>query len=124
MLILARMPLPVPQDDAVMDEAARLRQALTRTAGNVALAARQLGLTRNALRYRMRRYGITRPQWEALAPTVVPDGLPRGPGTGRRPISLPSQDPVWEQKPVAILALALTFPRQPTDKTVRYDAWT
>lgn len=42
-------------------EAARIRNALATTGGNVLRAARILGLTRNALRYRMRRYGIDRP---------------------------------------------------------------
>src|SRR5262249_61866735 len=45
-------------------------------------------------------------------------------GTARSPPGPPSQRPIWEQKSVAILAIALTFPRQPADKTVRYDAWT
>jgi transcriptional regulator with AAA-type ATPase domain/tetratricopeptide (TPR) repeat protein len=106
------------------DEPLRLRQALARTGGNVALAARLLGLTRNAVRYRMRRYGITRPQWADLTPSAVPDVLPPSAGAARSPTSTPSQVPLWEQKPVAILAVALTFPRQPADKAVRYDAWT
>ncbi len=37
-----------------------MQQALKRTAGNVAKAARLLGLKRGALRYRMDKYGITK----------------------------------------------------------------
>ena len=45
-----------------------------RTAGNVVRAAQLLGLRRDALRYRMRRYGIVPPTLEALpqAPAVPP----------------------------------------------------
>jgi two-component system, NtrC family, response regulator AtoC len=48
-------------------EPLRLRQALRQTGGNVARTARLLGLSRSALRYRMRRDGIPRPQEEEIA---------------------------------------------------------
>ena len=44
-----------------VDEAAEIRHALAATGGNVLRAARILGLSRNTLRYRMRRYRIERP---------------------------------------------------------------
>ena len=43
-----------------LDEPARITQALRQTQGNVVQAARVLGLSRKALRYRMRRYGMAR----------------------------------------------------------------
>ncbi len=54
-----------PVDDSLSDklfdiEKARIAQTLGRTAGNVAKAARLLGLKRGALRYRMDKYCITR----------------------------------------------------------------
>lgn len=46
-------------------EALLIRRALRRTAGNVSEAARQLGVTRMALRYRMQKYGIVAGRNEA-----------------------------------------------------------
>jgi DNA-binding NtrC family response regulator len=54
-------PLPTDGGWERLDEPARIRQALVRTRGNVLGAARLLGLSRSALRYRLRRYGIGRP---------------------------------------------------------------
>ena len=69
---LERLCLPRPPSDAAMattpdrraaeDDAARITQALRQTEGNVEGAARLLGLSRKAVRYRMRKYGITRPR--------------------------------------------------------------
>ena len=39
-------------------ELALIRQALDRCEGNVSRAARELGITRMALRYRMKKYGL------------------------------------------------------------------
>jgi transcriptional regulator with AAA-type ATPase domain/predicted ATPase len=44
------------------EPAEQIRQALLETAGNVARAARLLGLSRDTMRYRMQRYGISRPR--------------------------------------------------------------
>jgi hypothetical protein len=59
---------PAPGQEVGFDEPTRIREALVRTAGNVVQAARLLGLRRDALRHRMRRYGITPPtldeRWE------------------------------------------------------------
>jgi DNA-binding NtrC family response regulator len=52
--------------DGLPAEAAQIRQALAQTAGNVARAARLLGVSRDTVRYRMQRYGLAR-----LAPEVV-----------------------------------------------------
>jgi DNA-binding NtrC family response regulator len=47
-----------------------IEQALTRTAGNVAQAARLLGLSRDTLRYRMKKYRFTNSQWRSSAPSL------------------------------------------------------
>jgi tetratricopeptide (TPR) repeat protein len=67
-----------------LDEPARIRQALIQAEGNAMRAARLLGLSRSALRYRLRRYGIERPGLEALArlpdtPTEREASLPSAP---------------------------------------------
>jgi transcriptional regulator with PAS, ATPase and Fis domain len=79
--ILERLCLPrlrsgvakvlVADTRATEDEVARITQALRQTEGNVEGAARLLGLSRKAIRYRMRKYGIARPCREdkRLAPS-------------------------------------------------------
>ena len=70
-------PLPADVGWERLDEPARIRQALMRTQGNVVGAARLLGLSRSALRYRLRRYGIGRSQ--PLTPDLPhPSPLPKG----------------------------------------------
>src|SRR5262247_580377 len=49
-----------------LDEAEQIRHALAQTRGNVVQAARVLGVSRDTLRYRMRRYRIDR-----IRPTVA-----------------------------------------------------
>ena len=94
----------------------RIRSTLERAGGNVVRAARLLGLGRNALRYRMRRLGIDRPDPEPL------------PATGRAaPVGAPAPSeaasvPSWEEKPVAVLALALAFPE--TGDAGAFEPWT
>ncbi len=114
--VLTGAPPAVLAPDAATDEAMQIRRALHSTAGNVALAARRLGVTRNTLRYRMRRYAITRPQWEQL-PTVPVSPPTAAPGAE-------PHVPFWEHKPVAALVLTLTFPRPAEDQPIRYDPWT
>ncbi len=126
------------------DEPAKIRQALRRTEGNVAQAARLLGWSRKALRYRMDRYGIERPGQEAASPLSVsgPDGpLPR-PMLPRKDrgeeaaepqgigLATPAQaspqveGPSWEQKPVAVLAVEVTWPVVSGVEALRYEPWT
>jgi two-component system response regulator AtoC len=50
-------------------EALQLQQALVQTGGNVTQAARLLGVSRDTVRYHMRRSGIGRPRLEELQPT-------------------------------------------------------
>jgi DNA-binding NtrC family response regulator len=87
---------PVEMDGRPLDEPARITQALRQTQGNVMQAARVLGLSRKALRYRMRRYGLVRPR-------------AAGQGAGMS-VRRDTEDarvlaPAWEQKPVAVLAM-------------------
>ncbi|MCG8324093.1 MAG: sigma-54-dependent Fis family transcriptional regulator, partial [Thiotrichales bacterium] len=48
------------KDDLTLGEAelTMIKQALERTNGNVSRAARELGITRMALRYRMKKYNL------------------------------------------------------------------
>ena len=110
-----RVPLdPVRSDvsrasSSEADEASEIRDALLRAGGNVVRAARILGIGRNALRHRMRRHGIERP---------ADDDLAGAPATRRRVATAPEaahepppipQDPSWEQKAVAVLAVDMVL---------------
>jgi transcriptional regulator with AAA-type ATPase domain/predicted ATPase len=135
-----------------LDEAVRIRQALRQTEGNVERAARLLGLSRKAVRYRMRKYGITRVQGDGKSPRPHPasPGVPVGPspsmGEGKRRGPEPTaasppagssptrgegpgkeradRTPRWEQKLVAVLALDLTWPAAVEGEALRYEPWT
>jgi DNA-binding NtrC family response regulator/tetratricopeptide (TPR) repeat protein len=120
-----------------LDEAARIRQALRQPEGNVVQAARLLGLSRKALRYRMRRYGIARPAGEARpsALALVPFPLADRPGEGvsghqadstAPPLSLQAMIPAldWEQKPVAVLAIEVTWPETAALAGPHYEPFT
>ena len=83
--------LPPESDDSF--EAARIRSALTTTGGNVVGAARILGLTRNALRYRMRRYGVDRPTLDGRAITERRAARAPSNGADRPGAAAPVSDP-------------------------------
>ena len=74
---------PAEAEDQPLDEPARITQALRQTQGNVVQAARLLGLSRKALRYRMQRAGLARPRGAGQGEGTA-DGRdhrrPRGPG--------------------------------------------
>ena len=79
-----------PIDDAVAAlERDHLRQALAAAGGNVTRAAQRLGLTRNTLRYRLRKHASS--DNEPVALTVTPAAPAR-----------------WEPRRVAFLRLTLT----------------
>jgi transcriptional regulator with AAA-type ATPase domain/tetratricopeptide (TPR) repeat protein len=101
----------VPAPTVTDDEPTRIREALARSGGNVVRAARILGLGRNALRHRMRRYGIERPDLDV--PASPP---PAAPPATSAPVVDPQ--PSWEQKPVALLAIDLVLPE------AAYEPWT
>jgi DNA-binding NtrC family response regulator len=176
---------PAPQEEsarALPMEAAQIRQALAQTGGNVARAARLLGVSRDVVRYRMQRYGITRLRPAALpapeatgpapfaplsfhpSPDVSAPGSPSLPldergreGPSTTPIPLRPSRPlrrrqgkepqgavvgqdigreapaerhafassaVWEHKPVAVLALEVTWPEVSGLEPFHYDPWT
>jgi type IV secretory pathway VirB10-like protein len=79
---------PTADPGALPDEAARIRQALQATGGNVVRAARQLGLSRSGLRYRLQRYGLTPPRvgdtLRATRSAAPPPPPPEGRGDAPR----------------------------------------
>jgi two-component system response regulator AtoC len=80
-LCLSR-PSPSPRsplanaDRTLPEEASRIAQALRLTGGNVLQASRLLGMSRDAARYRMRKYGIALPTSQLLLTETQegPDG--------------------------------------------------
>jgi DNA-binding NtrC family response regulator/tetratricopeptide (TPR) repeat protein len=94
-----------PQDDAAierrtaMDDAVDaverdyLREALASAGGNVTRAAQRLGLTRNTLRYRLRKHGLAE-RGAAVAPTSAAPAAPTAPSR-------------WERRRVVFLRVAL-----------------
>jgi class 3 adenylate cyclase len=124
--VIAATQEPDAQRTSLPAEAERLQQALIQTGGNVLRAARLLGLSRDTMRYRMRRYGIERPSWDMLAPAPVADlrlwraqsrsrankGSAEQQGTTGQasPGETPLQVSCWERKPVALLAVEVTWP--------------
>jgi transcriptional regulator with AAA-type ATPase domain/class 3 adenylate cyclase/tetratricopeptide (TPR) repeat protein len=120
---------PVRGEAEPVDEAARIRQALSQTGGNVVQAARLLGVSRGTLRYWMRRYGIGRPNLRALTP---PHGYPDQDTSGSvetergRSTSVERLAPAsaWEQKPVAVLAIDMTWPEGMEHHGSHVEPWT
>ncbi len=112
------------------DDAAEIRSALARAGGNVVKAARLLGISRDTIRYRMRRHGIGRPGVEDLrgAPHRAPAPPPRCRGrASRRARTAPPQDttaPAWEQKHAAVVAIEVTWPEPGPGETPSYEPWT
>ena len=138
---------------------AHIAQVLRLTGGNVLRAARLLGMSRDAVRYRMRKYGIVLP-FPQLSPTERQEGpnggsrtqlssLPLPISIRRRPTQVaesfappapisPEREaalepppgepralvPSWEQKPVAVLAIELTWPVAVAGEVPRYEPWT
>ena len=174
---LARLCLPpsVPEASAVsrltptpgapLHEIERLADALRQSGGNLAAAARLLGMSRSGLRHRMHTYGLTRPYRHqafpllreetdardtpppsAAHPTVTPArgeeppvvSSPHG-GEGQdagvparrdeRHMGMtrgesPGPATGWEPKPVAVLAIAVTWPERSEAEARPYEPWT
>jgi DNA-binding NtrC family response regulator/tetratricopeptide (TPR) repeat protein len=102
-------------------DAARIQQALARAGGNVVRAARLLGIGRNALRYRMRRLGIAKPDDADVLAADSPPPAARATAVAAA-ASQPPDAAAWEHKPVAVLALSLTFPA--AEAAPGYEPWT
>ena len=83
-------------DDAgAASERDDLVAALAAVGGNVTRAAKTLGLTRNTLRYRLRKHGVRRASTEA-APV---------PAAGANVLTSPAR---WERRPVTALRVVFT----------------
>jgi len=110
-------------------------------------AARLLGISRGALRYRMRQYGIERPSRNDLVRLSGP--LSQGTNLSSTPLASrgwrrieslvdsqdakrhsptsqaqPGLEPRWEQRLVAVLAISLTFPAADGLAIPHNDPWT
>lgn len=142
----AGLPLPsssAPDSDAPAtgDEAEEVRRALARSGGNVVRAARILGVTRDTVRYRMRRHGIERPPAARAQPhlnrppvgtgdghrATSPAGSPSEPGAGEPSPAASESSPapsLWEQKTVAVLTIDLTWPDSPEPGLPVHEPWT
>jgi len=134
-LCLPQPPVPVPAELTVnedtsgqTEERAQIQAVLRQTHGNVVQAARLLGLSRGALRHRLRRHGLQRPRPSAASPAPSGDQLPtRVPATRgieRAPERPTAPSLAWEHKPVAVLAVELTFPTATAGEAVAYEPWT
>jgi DNA-binding NtrC family response regulator len=172
---LARLCLPPSAPDASaismstpgapLHEIARLADVLRQSGGNLAAAARLLGMSRSGLRHRLHTYGQTRPsRYQAFPllrretggrdmpppntkrPTVAPDrekeppvlpspqgGEGQGVGVparrdeqcvGLRNGASPAPAASWEPKPVAVLAIAVTWPDIMEAEARPYEPWT
>jgi two-component system, NtrC family, response regulator AtoC len=138
---------PVGGIAANLDEPSCIRRALLQAEGNVVRTARLLGISRGALRYRMRQYGIDAASCKNLGSlfgslsrgTITPPALL--PMKGWKQIASPvdSEDAAkhplanqgqpgagtrWERRSVAVLALSLTFPEAERLAVLHDDPWT
>ena len=111
-----------------LEERAQLQAVLRQTRGNVVQAARLLGLSRGALRHRLRRYGLQSPSERAPSPAPSGDqpttGVPATREAERAPERPTAPSPAWEHKPVAVLAIELTFPTATAGEAAAYEPWT
>jgi DNA-binding NtrC family response regulator len=137
-----------PRPDVLLNETERLTDALRQSGGNLAWAARLLGMSRGGLRHRLHKYGLTRPSMQQSSPLVgeEPGGgappppfstptltLPRR-GGGEMPsqiirpqdASTGAEEPAagWEPKPVAVLAIEVTWPEISEAEAGHYEPWT
>ena len=134
-LCLSQPPSPMPAEPTAgvdasgeIEERAQVQAALRQTRGNVVQAARLLGLSRGALRHRLRRYGLQRPRERAHSPVPSGDqpatGVLATHGAERAPERPTAPAPAWEHKPVAVLAIELTFPTATAGEAAAYEPWT
>jgi Bacterial regulatory protein, Fis family len=154
--VLERLCLPQPEpapqmlslavggDAAPLDEPACIRQALLHAEGNVMRTARLLGISRGALRYRMRQYGIDPANCKDLGQlfgsfsrgTIAPPTLLAIRGriaslvdsedAARHPPASQARtelEPCWEQRPATVLEISLTFPSAEGPAIPHDDPW-
>ncbi len=154
-----------PSPGAPLHEAKRLAEAVRQSRGNLAQAARLLGMRRGGLRHRLHKYGLDRtllhrssplageetggtdtPPASTLHPTLSParkeappvvpppqggEGQGEGGSAPRDEQRLgltrgESLTPAagWEPKPVAVLAIEVTWPDIMEANALRYEPWT
>jgi transcriptional regulator with AAA-type ATPase domain/tetratricopeptide (TPR) repeat protein/class 3 adenylate cyclase len=112
-----------------LDELTRMRQALSQTGGNVVQAARLLGISRGALRYWMRRYSIGRPNLQVSIPpqssqeqeAIRPCKTDHAHSTSGESRTL---EAAWEQKPVVVLVIDVTWPEAVDHRAQHVEPWT
>jgi len=97
-------PAPVSQVASLEHEVreveqARIREALHETRGNISHAADRLGITRNILRYRLKKYGLQTPSATADPP---PPPEPVSPTIEPAPVARIAHVQ-WERRHVALL---------------------
>jgi Bacterial regulatory protein, Fis family len=141
----ARLP---PGPDVPQNERERLTDALRQSGGNLAQAARLVGISRSGLRYRLQKYGLRPSSVHSSSSLMGEDPAGEGP---RRPFNtptltlprrwegetpaqtIPPQDTSteadgsatgWEPKPVAVLAIEATWPDMTEADALRYEPWT
>jgi transcriptional regulator with AAA-type ATPase domain/tetratricopeptide (TPR) repeat protein len=111
------------------DERARLEEALRQTGWNVVQAARLLGLSRAAIRHRLSRCGITPPRVAPRPRSVAQEDQAGPPSAEVLSVEgIGELSPVsalhWEQKPVAVLAIEMTWPAIGVGEASPYEPWT
>jgi DNA-binding NtrC family response regulator len=109
-------PAPRRLDDVVDDaERAQLLAALTATDWNVTRTAARLAISRNTLRYRMEKHGLSREAGGSLArpprmrarPSATPPPAPVT-GTLRPPVPVPSAPKIrWERRRLTLVRAAI-----------------
>ncbi len=125
---VATSPPPASTVESAHDDPKQeIERALRNAGGNVAAAARALGIGRNALRYRMRRYDIERKTAEELA-AAPPQTTPAAPAPARaeQPVEADpaaSSQPSWEERTATVLSIELVMPSGDSAMTGS-DPWT
>ena len=98
----ASTPPELAGERALPAEAEQIRQALVQSGGNVMRAARLLGVSRDAVRYRMQRYGIARTRPGATSAPASPRAPEsRAGGSFPQGRALPPELPVPSTPPLA-----------------------
>jgi transcriptional regulator with AAA-type ATPase domain/tetratricopeptide (TPR) repeat protein len=137
----AEPPGPAGAAPADGDDVEQLLAALDQTGWNVSLAARRLGISRNAIRYRIEKHGLRPGQPRPAAarpPADRPAAAPVETGPAHPPLLIeavrsvtpaPAPAPAelrgiptvrWEQRRVTLLRAALVMGQTPTPVPDRY----